>query len=294
MTAPRPLTLRANGLDHAVLAWSAPEGAPARAPVFLVHGFMDAAGTWDGVAPVLAARGHPVYAPHMRGFGAAPRAPEGSYYHFVDYIFDLADLVDALAPEAPVAVFGHSMGGTISTMYAGAMPERVRALASLEGVGPPDNPPDVAPVRMRTWIEGVRKVRAREGELTLTREEALRRLCMHHASIDPTILEGRLEHLVEDSGEGRVRWRYDALHRTTAPFPFLTPLFAEYAKRVACPVLFVGGGPLGYHPPDEAERVACFADARRVDMPTAGHMMHWTEPEALAAHLVAFLESAGA
>ncbi|MCA9585190.1 MAG: alpha/beta hydrolase [Myxococcales bacterium] len=291
MSPPEPLTLRANELDHALLVWHPAADAPSRPPVFLVHGFMDAAGTWDAVAPRLAALGHTVYAPHMRGFGAAPRVPAGAYYHFTDYVFDLADMVDAVSPDAPVVVVGHSMGGTVVTLYAGAMPERVLGLASLEGVGPPDNPMEIAPVRMRAWIDGVRKVRTQgHGAGTLTREEALRRLSVHHASIDRGVLEGRLEHLVEPAGDaGEVRWRYDPLHRTTAPFPFFADVFAAYARRVTCPVLFVGGGPLGFHPPDEEARVACFAQVERVELPDAGHMMHWTRPAELADRLVAFL-----
>ena len=77
--------------------------------VILVHGYMDAAGTWDRVAPALAARGFRVLAPDMRGFGDGDRAPRGSYYHFADYIADLAEVIDVLAPYAKggkIGLFG--------------------------------------------------------------------------------------------------------------------------------------------------------------------------------------------
>src|SRR5437764_4877976 len=102
--------VHANGLDHNVIEWEAE--AAARGTVVLVHGYMDAAGTWDRVAPVLAAAGFRVLAPDMRGFGDSARVPAGAYYHFIDYVFDLADLTLALSPE-PFALVGHSMGGTI-------------------------------------------------------------------------------------------------------------------------------------------------------------------------------------
>jgi pimeloyl-ACP methyl ester carboxylesterase len=76
------------------------------------------------------------------------------------------------------------------------------------------------------------------------------------------------------------------MHRTHAPMPFFKESFGAFAKRVTCPTLFVGGGAHGFHPADEAERVACFAHLTRIELPEAGHMMHWTEPECLAAALV--------
>jgi pimeloyl-ACP methyl ester carboxylesterase len=288
----RTLRVRANDLEHRVLEWmpdpflgsgGAPDAALAVRTVVLVHGFLDAGGTWDLVAPALAEKGLRVLAPDMRGFGDGARAPKGSYYHFVDYVFDLADLVDVLSPGEPIALVGHSMGGTIATLYAGTFPERVARLAVVEGVGPPDNPYEVGPIRMRGWIDQVRRARARgEGRAGFSEDEALRRMAANHPNVPKEVLAHRLPHLVADAGEGRMAWHFDPLHRTTAPMPFFAKLFIEFAKNVSCPVLFVSGGPLGFHPPDEGERLAAFKSLRRAELPHAGHMVHWTEPAALA------------
>lgn len=285
--------MEANGLAHHVLAWG-DDDAPRT--TLLVHGYMDAAGTWDRVAPALAAGGARVLAPDMRGFGRGPRVPAGGYYHFADYVADLSALLDHFIGSAPVALVGHSMGGTITTLFAGAFPERVTHLASLEGLGPPDTPMSAGPLRMRSWIEGVKAVRARAQATepsTLSREEARRRLAMNHAGIAPEILATRLPHLVrevEDVPDGdRVAWRHDPLHRTTSPVPFFSALFVEFARRVTAPVLFVSGGPTGFHPPDEEARLAAFARLERREIGDAGHMMHWTRPTELAAILATFL-----
>ncbi|MBX3212005.1 MAG: alpha/beta hydrolase [Labilithrix sp.] len=261
--------------------------------VVLVHGYMDAAGTWDRVAPALASRGHRVLAPDMRGFGDGDRAPRGSYYHFADYIADLAGIVDALSPTEPLAVVGHSMGGTIATLYAGAFPEKVIRLANLEGLGPPDNPWEVGPTRMRRWIDELRGARQRGAPAPLRREDARRRLVTNHPGVPREVLDHRLPHLVREvtdaEGAARVVWRHDTLHRTTSPVPFFAKLFVEFARLVTCPVLFVSGGASGYHVPDEDERLAAFVHVDRATLEGAGHMMHWTQPEALAALLVDFL-----
>ncbi len=293
------LRVHANGLEHRVLEWSptasSVDAALAKRTVVLVHGFMDAAGTWDLVAPALAAKGLRVLAPDMRGFGDGARAPLGSYYHFVDYVFDLADLVDALSPGEPIGLVGHSMGGTITTLFAGTFPERVTRLAIIEGIGPPDNPFEVGPIRMRSWIDQVRTSRGRgdKSKPSFSEEDALARMAANHPNVPKEVLAHRLPHLVAEAGEGLVAWHFDALHRTTAPMPFFAKLFVEFAKKVTCPVLFVSGGPRGYHPPDEDERLAAFTTLARAELPEAGHMVHWTEPTALTPLLLEHFTTRG-
>lgn len=286
------IRVRANDLEHHVLEWPSRSGErdkPTRGTVLLVHGYMDAAATWDLVAPALAAEGHRVLAPDMRGFGEGARVPRGAYYHFTDYVFDLADIVEAASPGEPVALVGHSMGGNVTTLFAGAFPERVRRVACLEGLGPPDHPFEVGPVRVRSWIEQVRASRSRSSVPTFTPDEALGRLANNHPNVPRDVLAHRLPHLVEDAGDGRVRWRFDPLHRTTSPVPFFARLFVEFAKKITCPVLYVSGGPAGFHPPDEDERLAAYAHLTRAEIGGAGHMLHWTRPEELVSLLVPFL-----
>src|SRR5262245_3143415 len=129
---PRAMRVQANGLAHRVLEWAASGISRADAStstVFLLHGFLDAAGTWDQVGRALAEDGFRFLGPDMRGFGDGDPAPAGSYYHFADYVADVAELIHALSPSEPVALVGHSMGGTIATLYAGAFPENVVRLA---------------------------------------------------------------------------------------------------------------------------------------------------------------------
>jgi pimeloyl-ACP methyl ester carboxylesterase len=64
-----------------------------------------------------------------------------------------------------------------------------------------------------------------------------------------------------------------------------------FAQRVTCPVLFVSGGPDGWHPPDEEARIACFAALERTEIVEAGHMMHWTRPAELGRKLIRFFTS---
>jgi pimeloyl-ACP methyl ester carboxylesterase len=273
----------ANGLSHHVIEWPSPSSG---ATVLLLHGFMDAAATWDLVAPVLTAAGLRVLAPDLRGFGEGPRVPAGAAYHFADYVFDVADVVEALVPAGgPLVVVGHSMGGTLATLYAGAFTDRVTRLVLVEGVGPPAGDHAGSPERTRRWIEESRGIHERRLAST---EEALRRLILRHPRVPVEVLRTRLDALARELPDGGLVWRADPLHRAPSPYPFLVASFEAFARRVKCPVLFVSGGPLGWHPTDEEERIACFAALERVELPDAGHMMHWTRPVELARALAAF------
>jgi pimeloyl-ACP methyl ester carboxylesterase len=286
---PLSLDVPANGLMHHVLEWPSQAGD---ATVLLLHGFMDAAATWDLVAPRLAAEGLRVIAPDLRGFGDGPRVPPGSYYYFTDYIFDVADIVDSLVPQdSPLFVVGHSMGGSITTLYSGTFPERPRRIALLEGAGPPNNEHEVAPERMRAWLREVRVVRARGERVMASREEALRRLAGNHPRVAEEVLRSRLDALARQLPDGSFTWKADPLHGTTGPVPFFAAGWKAFARRILCPALSVSGGPLGWHPPDEEARLGALAALQRAEIPDAGHMMHWTQPEALARVLLRFLKA---
>ena len=179
------------------------------------------------------------------------------------------------------------MGGAIATYFAAGFPERVRRLAVLEGLGPPDMPIAAAPARLRAWVDATRELRARGAARPMTEEEAFARLRAAHPAVDAEALRSVLPHLVRLDEDG-LRWAFDPLHRTPSPSPFLAAYYRALAAAVAAAVLFVSGGPAGYHPPDEEERLAAFRSLTRVELPRGGHMMHWTEPEALGDALASF------
>jgi pimeloyl-ACP methyl ester carboxylesterase len=277
---------RVNGLRLWVHRFRDASRAPTGLTIVLLHGFMDSGATWDMVAPTLARAGHDVLAPDLRGFGQSDFVGPGGYYHFPDYVADLAELVDALAPRR-LAIVGHSMGGTVAALFAGAHPDRVERLALLEGMGPMATAPSMAVDRLQAWLRTLREVSRFPKPLT-SLQEAVERLSLHHPRVPREVIESRARLLTRADETGRLVWAYDPLHRTTAPTPFSTEAFSEFLRRIDCPTLVVSGGPTGWHPPDEPARVACLAQAVRFDLPSAGHMMHWTEPQKLAERLSTF------
>ncbi|HET9925901.1 MAG TPA: alpha/beta fold hydrolase [Methylomirabilota bacterium] len=87
----------------------------------LVHGAANSCGVWRFWRERLAARGHRVLAPDLRGHGTAPCHDLGSVV-MADYVEDISVAARGLA-EPPVVV-GWSMGGLAALMYGAAYPVR--------------------------------------------------------------------------------------------------------------------------------------------------------------------------
>jgi pimeloyl-ACP methyl ester carboxylesterase len=273
--------VEANGLRLAIRRFDVEKAAPPNGKTaLLLHGFLDSGATFELVAEPLARMGFEVIAPDFRGFGASDRVGAGGYYHFPDYVVDLDGIIRALAPKW-LGVVGHSMGGGVATLFAGTFPDRVKALVVMEGLGPMNEPSSLAVERMRKHFVDRAKVRPPRPMASL--DEATDRLAATHPRIGRALLRTRAERLVRKDADGKLVWAWDPLHRTASMTPFFADSYTSFLRSITCETLFVSGGPHGWHPPDEEERLASFARLRRVDFPDAGHMMHWTAPNEVAA-----------
>ena len=180
-------------LQYHVRTWGQP--AAGQAPLVLVHGWMDVGASFQFVVDAFSeafAGGRQIIAPDWRGYGltglgtAGPSQgadgplggqrgplvpsvgatyPGHDNYWFPDYLADLDFLLDHYAPDQPVDLVGHSMGGNVAMIYAGARPQRIRRLINLEGFGMPASKPAQAPKRYAKWMDELKTLH--RGELAL-------------------------------------------------------------------------------------------------------------------------------
>lgn len=277
MIEPKGETLRANGLLHRVWTWE--PAAPRGGTILFAHGFLDVGRSFHWTASRLAEEGNRVVAFDWRGHGESQWLPEGAYYHFFDYVADLADLVRQRGSR-PLTLVGHSMGGTASVLFAGSHPDLVDRLVLIEGLGPeaPEGLP--GPNHVRRWVDSVRAARGREFRPMASVEEAAEKLLAHNPSLAPEIARDLASWSLRKV-EGGYVWSFDPVHRTKGPYPFRPEVFAEFLRALRMPVLCIEGEK-GYRTRDHEARVAALETARRLEIPGAGHMLHWEAPKALA------------
>ncbi len=285
---PTQSRVSANGIEHHVLTWQPEDSSSAPSDlIVLCHGFLDVAWSYRWVAERLCAMGHYVVAFDWRGHGDSSWVGVGGYYHFPDYVLDLHLLLPKLAaPGARIHLVGHSMGGTACTLYCGTETEAIATLTLIEGVGPLAHPVELAPARFEGFLRttaafaDVPPEARTAGKPMKDLSAVLGRLRVQN----PTLSDERglwlAERSARQTADGWV-WKFDPLHRSRSPFPFLAEMFMSFLDRVTLPVLFLCSDN-GFRPPDEAARLARIAQLERRQFNGFGHNLHWFAPEQVA------------
>ena len=284
----REKTVDVLGLPVHYLEWGTPIGEP----LVLVHGFLDQARSWEPLVGFLQQKMDPrlwIVAPDCRGHGASGWVGAGGYYHFPDYVLDLDCVVRALGVSR-FKLVGHSMGGTIAFLYAGTFPQRVTRLVLIEGLGPVGMNFSDAPTRMEEWISEVHERGRNHFREYSSIEAGARQLKKTNARLnDDLALELAREGMKQNS-RGKWIWKFDPLHRTTAPQPFYSFQAIEFLRRIDCPVLIVEGKESHQtQRPDKEARLDALRPKLRIDVEHAGHMVHQDNPKGLATLLADFL-----
>lgn len=288
MPAVRRKNANVFGLPIHWLEWGTPGGEP----LVLIHGFLDQAYSWKPLVQSLQGKVDPslwIVAPDCRGHGDSGWIGAGGYYHFPDYVLDLDCVVRALGASR-INLVGHSMGGTVSFLYAGTFPDRVSRLVLIEGIGPVGMNFSDAPVRMQKWIAELHERGRDHFREYSSIETGARQLQRTNSRLTDDLALELARAGMKQNPSGKWVWKFDPLHRTTAPQPFYSFQALEFLRRIECPVLVVEGGDSQQtQRPDKQARLDALRHKRLAQVDCAGHMVHHDDPETLAALLADFL-----
>lgn len=251
--------------------------------VLLLHGATHHARVWDGVAKALS--GFHVIAADLRGHGTAEHVaaaeartgrPAGAYGE-LDYVGDLERLVEAVG-EPELAIVGHSLGSLVTQRYAARHTDRLWAAAFLDiNPRPPQSQHD------RLQASGSRPARVLDD-----RAAVLKRVAATTADASEEAIERLTEHGFIRLEDGRYRQSYD--QRTLAEW-------SDWDNRgrlraIDCPALVMRAAN-GIMDEDAAEEMTeALPQGRLVEIAGAGHALHITHPDTVAAELQRFLDGA--
>jgi pimeloyl-ACP methyl ester carboxylesterase len=282
-------------LTYHVQTWGQP--APDKTPLVMVHGWMDVAASYQFVVDALR-QDHYVIAPDWRGYGKTTGAPTDNYW-FPDYLADLDFLLDHYAPNQPVNLVGHSMGGNVVMFYGGVRPERVRRLVNLEGFGMPATKPSQAPGRYASWMDELKKLHRGEMDLKAydSADGVARRLMKTNPRLGQDKADWLARHWAAENADGQWAIQGDPAHKLTNAQLFrLEEVMALY-QGLTMPVLAVEASDNSldmwwrgkYTLAEYHERLKVVPNVEIARIDDAGHMMHHDQPDVLAALIERFI-----
>jgi len=279
-------------LKYHVRRWGAP--VPGRAPLVLLHGWMDVAASWQFVIDAFTdafMSGCHIIAPDWRGYGLSESGGHDNFW-FPDYLADLDFLLDHYAPEQPVDLVGHSMGGNVVMQYAGVRPERIRRLINLEGFGMPATQPAQAPKRYAKWMDELKRLH--RGEMTLKTYEDVSGVARRLMKTNPRLGQDKANwlarHWARENIQGQWEILGDAAHKITNAQLYRVDEVRETFQRISAPTLSVEASNNQmeawwegkYTLAEYRERLKSVPDLTQALVTDAGHMLHHDQPQQLA------------
>jgi len=238
-------------IEYVRIAGSGPASASAStsvsaSPIVLLHEGLGSVALWRGFPAQLAqATGSEVivYSRHGYGRSAPLTAPRAVRYMHDEALTDLPAILDTLRVEQPI-LLGHSDGGSIALIYAGAHPGAVRGIVTL------------AP---HVRVEDISVTSIAAAKVTYETTDLRSRLARYHDDVDG------------------VFWGWNRIWLDPA---FRNWNIEEYLPAIDCPVLAIQGEQDEYGTMEQIERIA--HGARSVELlklAQCRHSPHREQPE---------------
>ncbi|MFF2777790.1 alpha/beta fold hydrolase [Streptomyces sp. NPDC058052] len=283
------------------------DGAGAPVTVVFSHGFCLTQDSWHYQREALRGRVRTVFW-DQRGHGRSARGasqagPDGVPVTIDRLGRDLRAVIDAAAPEGPLVLVGHSMGGMTVMALAERYPELIRdRVAGVALIGTSAGRleevsyglPLAGVAAVRRVLPGVLRALGSQAELVEKGRRAtadlfaglVKKYSFASRDVDPAVVRFA-ERMIESAPVDVVAEFY--------------PAFAEHDKRLALaafrglPALVLAGDQDLVTPASHTEAIAAeLPGAEPVVVPDAGHLVMLERPEAVTDALTGLLAEAGA
>jgi pimeloyl-ACP methyl ester carboxylesterase len=208
-------------------------GEPAGMPVLALHGWLDNAGSFDKLAPLLT--GCHVVALDSAGHGLSDSRSVDSSYNIWQDVGDVTDVADALG-WAQFNLLGHSRGGAIATLVAGTFPARVHRLVLIEGGIPLLGRAENAAEDLARALTESRELRAKTGRVFAERSAAIAERAEGFSKVSleaAEILARRSLRAVP----GGYQWHADQRLKATSEMRLTAEHARSFLRRIEAPAL---------------------------------------------------------
>jgi len=214
------------------LAW----GEQDKPLVLALHGWLDNAASFIPMAQYFA--DYQVLAIDLPGHGLSEHRSADAHYHLMDWVQDIYELISVL-PQQQVILLGHSMGGIVASLYASCFPEMVKALVSIEAVGPLVEPADTSPGQLRKSVLSRLSIADKQARHPQNLEQAIQARLMAGGMLS-TSAELLVKRNLRDTDPG-LQWRSDRRLRTVSSLRMTQDQARAFISNIDCPTLIIHG-----------------------------------------------------
>ena len=276
-----PVNIRLSWGTLAGLHWS----RPGAAKVLCLHGWLDNAASFVPLSPFL--KDFDLLALDFAGHGFSCHRPAASRYYLPENLYDLDAALDVLGWET-CHLIGHSMGGSVASAFAAALPERVDRLVLLDAVGILTLPANQTTQQLRLSMQSVRKNRSilRPYESVGEAMQARQKKSPLSDAAARLLCERSLEH----TGD-YYQWRTDPRLNWRSPQWFTDEQALDLLAAIRAPTLVITSPAATEHFGDDTlhQRLAAIADCKHIS-DDGHHHFHMEQPQHIGICITEFLQ----
>lgn len=225
------ITLTLPTIELAGKVWGEPGGLP----VIGLHGWLDNAASFDLIGPRL--QGVHLVALDLPGHGLSGHLPAGGYSLW-QQAWTVLQVADELGWER-FALLGHSMGGIISCILSGSMPQRVIGAAMIDGLLPVTGEAHDAPEQMARFFQASRALGRKRRPVYDSLDKAISARVLGGTS---RISRSAAAPLVERGlmpEQGGWTWRTDPQLMLPSPLRLTAAHAVAFAEAIATPTCLI-------------------------------------------------------
>ena len=160
------IELKIPGLTIAGRTWGNKENPP----ILALHGWLDNANSFEPLAEYLKDQFYFI-AIDLPGHGLSSHLPAGANYHFIDGLFTVVQIIEALELK-PVHLLGHSLGACMASLVASIAPYYLSSLSLIEGLGPLTRPAETSVDQLTHYLASLNAANRKKAKGYKDRENA--------------------------------------------------------------------------------------------------------------------------
>lgn len=204
-------------------------------PVIALHGWLDNAASFSRLAPLL--NGVRIVALDLPGHGLSDHRPPGAGYNIWDYAYDILQTAEQFGWQR-FSLLGHSLGGIVSVLLAGAMPERIERLALIDGLIPYTGEAESAPRKLGEALRALLAVDRKRKPVYASFDQAVAARMKGVGAVSREAAE-RLAQRGLMPVPGGYTWRTDPRLMLPSPLRLTLAHAQAFAQRVECPTSLI-------------------------------------------------------